>query len=93
MSEEGRAGAPPSGKGPETPISLIGLGLALLAAAAVVAVFVAFTRADGPGEGSTAPSGVRSFSNLSRTHTEEPVDYPQTPEPGAPCSGGVGSPA
>jgi hypothetical protein len=29
--------------------------------------------------GSTAPSGVTSYSNLSRNHTEAPVDYPQNP--------------
>jgi hypothetical protein len=29
--------------------------------------------------GSTAPSGVTSYSNLSRNHTEAPVDYPQSP--------------
>ena len=34
--------------------------------------------------GNTAPNGVRSFSNLSRSHTEEPVDYPQTPPVGGP---------
>jgi len=29
--------------------------------------------------GSTAPSGVTSYRNPSQTHTEAPVDYPQTP--------------
>lgn len=32
--------------------------------------------------GSTAPSGVTSYSNLSRNHTEQPVNYPQTPPVG-----------
>ena len=32
--------------------------------------------------GSTAPSGVTSYSNLSRNHTEAPVNYPQTPPVG-----------
>jgi hypothetical protein len=32
--------------------------------------------------GSTAPNGVMSFSNLSRAHTGEPVNYPQTPSVG-----------
>jgi hypothetical protein len=32
--------------------------------------------------GSTAPSGVTSYSNLSRNHTEAPVDYPQNPPVG-----------
>src|SRR4051812_42310790 len=34
--------------------------------------------------GSTAPSGVRSYSNLSRNHTESPVNYPQNPPVGGP---------
>jgi Protein of unknown function (DUF3105) len=34
--------------------------------------------------GSTAPSGVTSYSNLSRSHTEAPVNYPQNPPVGGP---------
>ncbi len=34
--------------------------------------------------GSTAPSGVRSYSSLSRTHTDELVNYPQSPPVGGP---------
>jgi len=32
--------------------------------------------------GSTSPNGVKSFSNLSRNHTEGTVNYPQTPPVG-----------
>ena len=31
-----------------------------------------------------APTGVTSYSNLSRNHTREPVDYPQSPPVGGP---------
>jgi predicted small secreted protein len=30
------------------------------------------------------PAGVKSYSNLSRDHTKEPVDYPQSPPVGGP---------
>jgi hypothetical protein len=30
------------------------------------------------------PAGVKSYSNLSRKHTKEPVDYPQSPPVGGP---------
>jgi hypothetical protein len=46
--------------------------------------------------------GVVTYSNLARTHANDPriaqfiqkyAQGPQTPEPGAPCSGGTGTPA
>jgi hypothetical protein len=36
------------------------------------------------GEQEDSGSRVRSYSNLSRNHTKEPVDYPQTPPVGGP---------
>ena len=32
--------------------------------------------------GSTDPNGVRSYSNLTRNHTEAPINYPQNPPVG-----------
>jgi hypothetical protein len=56
-----------------------GIVLAFLAAFVVVVVLDVREQA-----GSTAPSGVTSFKNLSRAHTGEPVNYPQTPPVGGP---------
>jgi hypothetical protein len=53
--------------------------LAVLVAFVVVAVLD--VREQG---GSTAPNGVTSFKDLSRAHTDGPVDYPQTPPVGGP---------
>jgi hypothetical protein len=54
-----------------------GIVLAFLVVFAIVVVLDVRERA-----GSTAPSGVTSYSNLSRNHTEAPVDYPQNPPVG-----------
>jgi Protein of unknown function (DUF3105) len=56
-----------------------GIVLAVLVAFAVVVVLNVREQA-----GSTAPNGVVSYSNLSRSHTNEPVNYPQTPPVGGP---------
>ncbi len=54
-----------------------GIVLAFLGAFVVVIVLDVREQA-----GSTAPNGVTSYSNLSRSHTDEPVNYPQTPPVG-----------
>jgi hypothetical protein len=54
-----------------------GIVLAVLIAFAVVVVLD--VREQG---GSTAQNGVTTFKNLSRAHTEEPVNYAQTPPVG-----------
>lgn len=54
-----------------------GIVLAFLVVFAIVVVLDVREQA-----GSTAPSGVTSYSKLSRNHTEAPVDYPQNPPVG-----------
>ena len=54
-----------------------GIVLAFLVVFAIVVVLDVREQA-----GSTVPSGVTSYSNLSRNHTEGPVDYPQNPPVG-----------
>jgi hypothetical protein len=56
-----------------------GIVLAFLVAFVVVVVMSVREQ-----EGSTAPSGVTSYKNLSRNHTEGPVDYAQNPPVGGP---------
>lgn len=57
------------------------VGVVVAALAAFAALVVADVRQQA---GKTPPSGVKSFSNLSRNHTGEPVSYPQTPPVGGP---------
>ncbi|MBA2713289.1 MAG: DUF3105 domain-containing protein [Rubrobacteraceae bacterium] len=54
-----------------------GIVLAFLAVFVIVVVLDVRQQA-----GSMAPSGVRSYSNLSRNHTEAPMNYPQNPPVG-----------
>jgi hypothetical protein len=54
-------------------------GVVLTFLASFVVVVVMTVRQQ---EGSTAPNGVKSYSNLSRGHTEGTVNYPQTPPVG-----------
>src|SRR5215216_3734300 len=54
-----------------------GIVLAFLAVFVIVVVLDVRQQA-----GSAAPNGVRSYSNLSRNHTEAPVNYPQNPPVG-----------
>lgn len=66
MNQKKDAGARQS-KGPGTPVSLMGLGLALLAAFGVVAVFVGLTQFNGPGEGAQEGKAAPSFDLPSTT--------------------------
>lgn len=66
MNQKKNAGSSQA-KGPDTPISLMGLGLAMLAAFGVVAVFVGLTQFNGPTEGAQEGEVAPSFDLPSTT--------------------------
>jgi cytochrome oxidase Cu insertion factor (SCO1/SenC/PrrC family) len=66
MNQKRSRGAAPNG-GSDAPVSLVGLGLALLAAFGVVAVFVGLTQFNGPGEGAQEGEAAPSFDLPSTT--------------------------
>lgn len=59
--------------------AMVVVGIVLAVLGTFAAVVVLDIREQG---GSTAPSGVTSYSKLSRSHTQGTVDYPQTPPVG-----------
>jgi Protein of unknown function (DUF3105) len=72
------------GSGRRLPVGALMVGGILLAVLiAFIAVVVISVRQQAP---STPPEGVKTFHNLSRRHTEGPVNYPQTPPVGGPHS-------
>jgi hypothetical protein len=66
-------------------VFLLVVGTTVAVLGTFAAVFVVDVEVDGEQQTSpTPPKGVQSFENLSRDHTEGPVDYGQTPPVGGP---------